>query len=400
MGRTKHFEGIYARPSSILISFQWDKHPAGRVRETVSVTPTAANLKAWQRIRDDLADKARLDLLTLQEFAEAFPKSKWLKKIGFDRDRPQGKTFGEVCTLFIDTNPNGLEKTTLLTYRKVLDKHFRPRFEHIPIASVGYLDLLSELSDPDILPSTFNNRLQAARAIFAFAVKARLIKENPAAEIPNRTPPEPSPDPLTLAEVNRVLAHIGERFGAAWANYFEFGFFAGLRLSELIALRWEDVDWQTGSVLIQRARAMYIDKGTKTKKNRVVRLFNRDLAALRRQKELTRLNPAGWVFMNPRTEKRFMDGQDASEDVWQPTLKKLGIRLREARQTRHTCATLMLHAGVNIAYAAKRMGHSVMEFTRVYSKWIDDMDGGQQETRMNDFVTTMTQKIEGKKTSA
>jgi integrase len=47
------------------------------------------------------------------------------------------------------------------------------------------------------------------------------------------------------------------------------------------------------------------------------------------------------------------------------------VRHREAYQTRHTYATMLLMAGANPAWAAKQLGHSVQVFLKVYSKWID-----------------------------
>ncbi|MGV8294653.1 site-specific integrase, partial [Pseudomonas aeruginosa] len=72
------------------------------------------------------------------------------------------------------------------------------------------------------------------------------------------------------------------------------------------------------------------------------------LAALTRQKEHSFL-PGGHVFLNPETGSPFTDTADAVRAVWRPTLKALGIRDRDARQTRHTFATLCLMAGMNPA---------------------------------------------------
>jgi integrase len=51
-------------------------------------------------------------------------------------------------------------------------------------------------------------------------------------------------DPLTLEEVELVLGHIIKHFPPTIFSCFELAFFTGLRTSEQIALRWEDVDFK------------------------------------------------------------------------------------------------------------------------------------------------------------
>ncbi len=80
------------------------------------------------------------------------------------------------------------------------------------------------------------------------------------------------------------------------------------------------------------------------------------------------------------TGERWGDDSGPRKRYWMPSLKKLGIRYRGPYNTRHTYATLMLMSGVTPAYAARQLGHSVMMFLRVYSKWID---GGQNAVEMS-----------------
>lgn len=59
---------------------------------------------------------------------------------------------------------------------------------------------------------------------------------------------------------------------------------------------------------------------------------------------------------------------------WSLPRGKLPISLKHPLR-RHTYATQMLMAGMNHAFCAKQLGHSVEMFQRTYSKWID----GQQD---------------------
>ena len=55
----------------------------------------------------------------------------------------------------------------------------------------------------------------------------------------------------------------------------------------------------------------------------------------------------------------------------------LGIRYRRPYNLRHTYATIMLMAGMNPAFCARQLGHSVEMFLRTYAKWIS----GEQDAR-------------------
>ena len=65
-------------------------------------------------------------------------------------------------------------------------------------------------------------------------------------------------------------------------------------------------------------------------------------------------------------------------------LRALGIRSRDAYQTRHTYATTALMGGVNPAYIARQLGHkSAAMLFRHYSKWIDHADYGREAAKLN-----------------
>jgi integrase len=51
-------------------------------------------------------------------------------------------------------------------------------------------------------------------------------------------------------------------------------------------------------------------------------------------------------------------------------LRKTGIRYRRMYDTRHTYATMCLMSGMNPAFIAAQLGHSVQVLLSTYAKWI------------------------------
>lgn len=150
-------------------------------------------------------------------------------------------------------------------------------------------------------------------------------------------------------------------------------------------VRWGDVDWHASSILIERARVRAVLKGTKTSTVRDVDLTDRMIALLSRQKAYTFMKgPDASIFENPSSRLPWPDVQDQRKLYFHPTLRRLGLRMRDGYQTRHTYATLALMAGVNPAYIARQLGHTntAMLFKH-YSKWIDGADAGREKSKLN-----------------
>ena len=218
--------------------------------------------------------------------------------------------------------------------------------------------------------------------VLEYAFKAKILREALHENIEMRRPQKAQPDALTLEEVEILLAKVRNERGRL---YYEFAFFSGLRPSEQIALRWSKVDFRRGTVTVDTAFTRSAEKGTKTGVAREVELTDRALAVLESQRAISHLaGDHGFLGMdglNYTTTKGPLDGW------WKPAMRLSGMRYRDARQTRHTFATVCLHAGSTPAWVARQLGHSVEMFYRVYSKWIEAADAGSECRRLNSFLS-------------
>lgn len=375
MGRDKQLEGVYAREASILISFQWE----GRRRERINLNPTTANLRAASRLRDEVMSAIRIGKFTIDDYARYFPDSPWIKK----QPVVAGGTLQAVADTWLTLAEQELAGTSLQEYRNTLKRNFLPKFGAEQIATITYEDLALHISTLKIVSAkTFNNIMTPLRRVFAYALKAKKITYDITQDIDSRKSQSPGPDPLDLAEIKLILDHIRAKYDGQWLNYFEFAFFSGLRPSEQIALKWSNVDFRREQVRIDSARVRAQDKDVKTHRSRDIDLQQQALDALIRQKKHTFL--AGeYIFHNPYTSERFLDTGSPVQIVWRPTLKAIGIRDRDARQTRHTFATMCLHAGMNPAYVSNQMGHTNPRmFFEVYSKWMNGEASAREKSKL------------------
>jgi integrase len=231
-----------------------------------------------------------------------------------------------------------------------------------------------------------NNYLIPLRGVFALACREIKNLDNPMEGIENAKHQKPPPDPLSTEEMESILSDIFKNYDRQVFNYFEFSFLTGMRPEEVIALRWTDIDWIHCAIKVERAKSFRGQiKPLKTYAVREVDLVERAIKVLINQKQYTykKSEDTQEIFWNPNTERPWHDERSQRDHYWQPSLKRLGIRMRRPYQTRHTYATTALRGGVNPTYVSRQMGHkSAKMLFSVYAKWIDNADNGREKAKM------------------
>jgi hypothetical protein len=179
--------------------------------------------------------------------------------------------------------------------------------------------------------------------------------------------PAPDPDPPTSQEAARILA-------GAWAEDPEWGLLVwmllvtGARRGEVLALRWENVDLESGVLTIRHSvsqlNGVTTIKGTKTHQTRRIALDAETVALLteHRAEIATRLAELGerfdeqrFVFSYQPDHSRPCNPSGVSHR-YARMVAKLGIRTH-LHAMRHYSATELLASGVDLRTVAGRLGH-------------------------------------------
>lgn len=389
MASRQKFTGVIERESSIRIWFMWK---GKRHWETLPMRPTPANLKHANKMRQEICTRIALGVFDYEEF---FPDSKTAQRIEEENKKP---TFRDIAEKWIKTISN-LAPSTISGYRKLLDRYPYPVFGNVQIDKIKYGDLAELLGSIEWGSlKTRNNVATVIRRPFELAFIDGIIDVNPAARIKNMASQKPPPDPFELFEADLIIDKMRERKNNEFANYIEFAFFSGLRTSELLALKWEDIDFNLEIARVSKAKVQNITKGTKTNRVRDVELNSRAINALHNQKKYSFLRGEE-VFIDPRTGEGI--GNDkVVRKKWTPALKELGIRYRPPYNTRHTFATLNLMAGANPMWVSRQMGHTTMKMLlEVYSRWIDQADKKREKNKLESLlnVPNMCQRAQNER---
>jgi integrase len=269
-----------------------------------------------------------------------------------------------------------VEPTTFHGYAKNTRYHLVPALGEFRLSELHTSDVEDWLARLDVCGKTKNDILIPLRAVFKKALRDDRIERDPVAKIPLFRHRAREPDPLTGAEMEAVLSACAGQV----RNIIEFAFLTGLRTSELIAVRWSDVDLGAGKVHVHMTRTSHGEKshGKTATSLRSVDLHPRARAVLARQRAFT--EGKTFVFENPRSGQPWRHDGPYRKTAWTPALRKAGVRYRPAYQTRHTFASTLLSSGIEPMYVATQMGHRDWGMIRkVYGRWLPDHSQGQLE---------------------
>lgn len=272
--------------------------------------------------------------------------------------------------------------STAGNYRTAL-KHLPDRMYGVPLSKLGAheLDSLYRRLERDGVGTYTIRTLHAAlSSALTQGVRWRWIGTNPARDASPPPPGKRDSTTPTALQVAQVLQAVDDPQLNLWLR---LAVVTGARRSEVLALRWRDVDLEAGKVSI--AGALDINgrrKDTKTGEARTLALDPAtvsDLAAWylkSKQRALAvgvRLPKASYVLSN----------EPDSSQPWRPDLAtkrfrriadRLGLDVR-LHDLRHAHATELLSRGIDLATVSRRLGHSRTSTTLdVYSHVVAGSD--------------------------
>lgn len=356
--------GVRIRNNSVQIYFE---HKRRLYTVTLPHPPTAEGISTAAKIRSELITKAKWGILTDDDFARA-------KGLDVEESRiVSGVLFQEVAQKFLAHCDANLD--TKKGYVRILEHHWMPDLALVPIAEID-VDMLRDLiAQRDFKTAkTLNNCLTPLRGVFQSAVEARLINDNPLNLIKNKKVQIDLPDPFTRDEMNALLSWLntnmqGEDRLYYW--YYELAFWSGMRPSEMLALKWSDVDWFNETLHIHQSRVRGVEKSvTKTHTARIVYLNERSRTAIEALQVMQKQSrERQHVLICPETNEPFFNEKPPRLRL-NDAMKACRIRHRPAYNARHTYATMLLMDGVNPVFVADQLGHSLQMLMKRYARWI------------------------------
>ena len=279
--------------------------------------------------------------------------------------------FADYAERWMDLNRSKKKPSTLRGYRQILDVHLIPRWGDEDLRHITADDVETYQADRalSLAPKTVNNHLSVLSSLYRHAVKRGHVHRNPCEGI---EPVPDTPDEMrfwTRDESEAFLAAL-DKANHRWTNFYATAFYTGLRLGELFALRWDDVDFRSSQLHVRQSMFWEPKRGRKTRpykittpKNGRSRTVPMPPVLVRRLKAYRHLR-GPWVFC-------LDDGTPVHRDnikhgmVTGARLAGLpAIRLHDAR---HSYASQLVMAGTPLRAVQELLGHAHITTTQRYA---------------------------------
>ena len=205
---------------------------------------------------------------------------------------------------------------------------------------------------------TVKNTFIIIKSALEYARRSGYIDINPAAAVRPPKVPKYVSQALTVEQVFTFLA-----LAKQTSKYYLFYLLAlstGLRRGELLALQWQDINFSTGHLAINKA--LVRGKITITKSNTSNRVVGLPKDVLAELIEAKAKSHSDYIFVNDRGS--FYDASNIRKRDFKPLLKAAGLpESTRLHDLRHTHASLLLESGVDLKHISEQLGHSGIGIT-------------------------------------
>lgn len=337
--------------------------------------------KAECRKAIDLAGARYVEVMQAIElgkfsYGDFFPESKNCARFG--EFSTAGLMFSAIKEEWLQYSENKLERITWEYYGRILKrKAFAEKWDRRTVRSIKAQDVLDwitlELAPAGIVLKSVSNILIPYRNIFDRAIPKYNLPSNPFRVVAlaknwpkNQRKTEYDPEPFTDDEINAIVSKAGEH----WANQARFWQWTGLRPQEIVALKWEAVNFVEGGFWVREVNSLgeTLQRTKTAAGHRFVKLLPEAEAALQRQKQLTQTQE--FVFINPVTMKPWNAVSAMTNYQWRSILKRAGVSYRPPEQLRHTFGAKMAANGEDWLWIQAMMGHkNVMTTQKHYLRF-------------------------------
>jgi integrase len=305
---------------------------------------------------------------------------------GLPITRDERQTLSQFLTTWLETVKPTVKSSTWRRYRDYMTLHVVPNLGRISLAKLTpqhIQTLYSRKLEEGLSPTTVHHLHTVLHHALDQALRWGMTPRN-VTELVD-APPLRRREMHALTPEQAKALLIAAR-GDRWEAFYVLAITTGMRLGEALALRWRDVNLD-GSTVTVRASLQRADTGMtigtpKTEKSRrTVALRPIAVEALkqhraRQHEERLALEPA-WEdndLVFPNTIGRPMDPIHLLRRQFYPLLERAGLPRIRLHDLRHTAATLMRRAGVNLEIVSEVLGHADPAITlRIYSHVQPDM---------------------------
>lgn len=201
------------------------------------------------------------------------------------KDNPSCKKFELIVQDYFKDLMKSEKESTIVTYMNCYNLHLKPFFDKFDILDIN-IDNISEwherMENSNYSVTYLNKINSVLKNIFNFAIRKYNLKFNPAKLYGNfkeskiNEVNEKKLKYISNDEFNKLICNIND---ITWRSFFSFLYFTGMRKGEVQALTWNDINFETNEIYVNKTLSIKTIKNnnykitpTKNYKNRVVKI--------------------------------------------------------------------------------------------------------------------------------
>lgn len=282
-------------------------------------------------------------------------------------------TYSELFDAFIEHSELYVQPNTIVNYF-IATQHFTPLHE-LPVNKITSIDIQNctdKMVKIGLNASTINNYLVRIKTMFNYAIKKRVIKENPVCDIvipTNKIKIDEKIKALSKSEVDDLL----KKMKVPRQYYISLVAVAcGLRIGELLALKWNDID-EKNRLLTINEQWKLINRSTRKhgegivkrpNSNRIVPIPSNTMEELKKYKSSYPIDISGRLF--PYTSS------NSASSTLKLQYVKCGYDI-SIHDLRHTYVSFLVSQGLDFQTIAALIGDTVEITIKTYSHFTSDM---------------------------
>lgn len=322
-----------------------------------------------------LAGKTRFGYIYARQYSEARrlliqKKSELLNRSDCGEFTRRG-TLKEWMTYWMENELLGSVKaSSYQTYLNQMNRHLLPAlggYDLIQLTPGIVHDFVEELRARGLACNTVQGIYRLLSAAMRFALEEGVIRKNPCKRIRVRREESAEQRVLSHAEQEKLRAAVSDEKDIPAL----LSLYTGIRLGEVCALKWSDIDWESRTITIRRTAQRVAQPktadGGKTmlmigtpksmRSHRVLPIPEFVLERMRGMMKKKTISEYVFGTMGHAAEPRTIQRR------FQRLMEKLGISGAHFHTLRHSFATRLLELGVDIKTVSTLLGHGSAKTT-------------------------------------
>lgn len=273
-----------------------------------------------------------------------------------------------------------VREDTASTYRGILKNWIRPRWGNEFLQSVRTLAVENWLKGIKRSANTRAHIRNLMHLLFNCAIRWELIEKNPVQLVRQSTRRTRVPRVLTPEEFRKLQDEMEEPY----RTMVLIAGSLGLRISEILGLRWGDIDWDNLTILIQRSVVHGRVYGTKSETSRKPMPLDPQIAEalLTYRRQAVYVEQGDYIFAGDSGKPRW--GGIMLTDHIKPAALRAGIGKIGWHTFRHTFSSILHQGGISLAVQKEPLRHADIHTTmNIYTQAVsvDKREAVEQVTK-------------------